>query len=160
MGWIGRIMKVVSDLMADKNDIVELASWDTPFKGKDLEILSVSYGVFDHLNLNLNESPELLVRVQCLVTKNIYQVHFDNVGAFRVLDEHGLQEIISFPFHKGIKSTFPALKVRKHGWSTESPLSFFMGTDEGWSYMIMTGWDCVEVLTRDEPVIVLEVKVT
>lgn len=97
----------------------------------------------------------MVVRVFSVKLEAVYQIHFYDVGAFRVLDEHGLQEMIEALREN---DSFPTFRARHHGWSLESPLSFHMGTEEGWSYVIMTGWDCVEVLSQSEPQIVLESK--
>jgi len=69
-----------------------------------------------------------VVRVFSEKLEAVYQFHFYNVGAFRVLDEHGMQEIIEALQET---NTYPTLRVRHHGWSKESPLSFHMGTEDG-----------------------------
>ncbi len=40
-------------------------------------------------------------------------------------------------------------KVRNHGWTEESPLSFVHGRVGGWSYVIATDDQCVEMLEDD-----------
>ena len=42
-------------------------------------------------------------------------------------------------------------KIKGHGWHKESPLSFFMGNDNEWSYLLVTGDECLEVICRGEP---------
>lgn len=149
-------------------ETVELCDWETVISGKEACILSVGFSRDNEFGLGIERShhykipnphfqnphyTELLIRVFFLETEEVYKIKCSNVGAFRVLDEHGLHEII-----KDLKkvTTVPTLKSRNHGWAKESPLSFFMGCDAGWSFLIMTGWDCVEVLTSSEPIIELE----
>lgn len=158
---------------AGKN--IELADWSTPLLMKEIYILSAGYSKENEFGFGIKrekhylienthfQNPaftELLVRVFCVDTEEVYQIRFYDVGGFRVLDEHGLQEIINSGQGEIDWPTFPTFRVRHHGWSNESPLSFYMGTNDGWSYMIMTGWDCVEVLTSSEPKVTLESKVT
>lgn len=153
---------------------IELAAWSTPLLEKEIYILSAGYSKENEFGLGIKrekhylienshfQNPafiELLVRVFCVDTEEVYQIRFYDVGGFRILDEHGLQEIIKSGQDETYWPTFPTFRVRHHGWSSESPLSFDMGTNDGWSYMIMTGWDCVEVLTGTEPKVILESKV-
>jgi hypothetical protein len=44
-------------------------------------------------------------------------------------------------------------RVRNHDWSKEGLLPWLHGTEEGWSYVIATSGDCVEVVSSDPPVI-------
>jgi len=158
----------------DEEKNIELAAWSTPLLGKEVYILSAGYSKDNEWGLGIKrekhylienshfQNPsftELLVRVFCVDSEEVYQIRFYNVGGFRVLDEHGLQEIIKSGQDETDWPTFPTFRVRHHGWSSESPASFHMGTNDGWAYMIMTGWDCVEVLTISEPKVSLESKV-
>jgi len=74
---------------------------------------------------------------------------FDDVSGFRVLDEHGLDELwnASKSTPRPVSTTF---KVKGHLWQTESELSWIMKSCE-FSYMIATNWDCLEVITNSEP---------
>lgn len=158
----------------DEEKNIELADWSTPLLGKEIYILSAGYSKDNEFGLGIKserhyiienshfQNPtftELLVRVFCVDSEEVYQVQFYDVGGFRILDEHGLQEIIKSGQDETVWPTFPTFRVRQHSWSSESPLSFYMGTNDGWSYMIMTGWDCIEVLTSSEPKVTLESKV-
>ena len=153
---------------------IEFGDWSTPLLGKEIYILSVGYSRDNEFGLGIKTDKhylirnshfqnsaftDLLVRVFCVESEEVYQIQFYNVGGFRVLDEHGLQEIIASNEIETKWPTFPTFRVRHHGWTNESPISFHMGTTDGWSHMIMTGWDCVEVLTLDEPKVTLESKV-
>jgi len=154
-----------------KSKNIEIADWNTLLDGSELHILSAGFSrdnewglgiknekYYEVENTHFKNPPftELVVRVFSEKLEAVYQIQFYDVGAFRILDEHGIQEIIEAC---GKTTTYPTLRVRQHGWSKESPLSFHMGTEEGWSYVIMTGWDCVEVLSQTEPRIVFESKV-
>jgi len=153
---------------------IELGEWSTPLLGKEIHILSAGYSKENEFGLGLRrekhylienshfQNPtftDLLVRVFCVDSEEVYQIQFSNVGGFRILDEHGLQEVFSAREKKTHWPTFPTFRLRHHGWTKESPASFHMGTNDGWSYMVMTGWDCVEVLTIDEPRVTIESKV-
>ena len=158
----------------DVENNIEFGAWSTSLLEKEIYILSVGYSKENEFGLQIKQEKhylienshfknpiltELLVRVFCVDSEEVYKIQFYDVGGFRVLDEHGLQEIIKTGLNKIDWPTYPTFRVRHHGWSSESPLSFDMGTNDGWSYMIMTGWDCVEVLTSSEPKVTLERKV-
>lgn len=159
----------------DERNNIEVADWPTPFCGKEVWILSAGYSKDNEFGLGIKEEKhylignphfqnpagtELLVRVFCLDSEEVYRIQFHDVGGFRILDEHGLLEVWDH-LNKDETDwpTYPTLRICHHGWSRESPLSFHMGTSDGWSYMIVTGWDCVEVLTTTEPTVTLESKV-
>ncbi|HEY0013468.1 MAG TPA: hypothetical protein VGB79_11545 [Allosphingosinicella sp.] len=78
---------------------------------------------------------------------------FASVSAFRVLDEHGLVDMwnASADSPRPARTTF---KVKGHKWQEESFLSWFMPGCE-FSFMIATGWDCLEVVANGEPIIEL-----
>jgi len=80
---------------------------------------------------------------------------FKKVNAFRVLDEGGLLEV----WEASSKKPRPAgttFRVRGHGWQGESVLAWVHGTDkEHYSFMIATGWECLEVVAFEEPAVVL-----
>jgi len=150
---------------------IEIADWNTLLDGSELHILSAGfsrdnewglgiknekYYEADNTHFHNPDFTHLVVRVFSETLEAIYQFHFYNVGAFRILDEHGMQEIIEA---LEATNTYPTFRVRHHGWSKESPLSFHMGTEGGWAYVIMTGWDCVEVLSINEPRVVFESQV-
>lgn len=151
---------------------IQLCDWETILSGKETYILSVGFSRENEFGLGIENShfytipnshfqnpffTELLVRVFVPETEEVYRIKFSNVGAFRVIDEHGLQEIIQEIYLQKV-TTVPTIKSRNHGWVKESPASFFMGCKDGWSFLIITGWDCLEVLTVSEPVFELEGK--
>ncbi|HAJ90599.1 MAG TPA: hypothetical protein DCM27_06255 [Rhodospirillaceae bacterium] len=79
-------------------------------------------------------------------------VRFENVYAYRVLDEHGLGELWNAAQCAGIKLN-TAFRVSHHGWHTESPLSFIFGAYEGveGSFMLKSDWECVEIICAYAP---------
>jgi hypothetical protein len=131
---------------------IEFAEWDTPFKVGKLDIFDVQYGnggihredavaglSFD-VPPRADRNPlDLFIRLLHVETRSVYSLLFRQVGAFRVLDEHGLLQIweARSAEHPGAMT----FKVRGEAWPTESPISF-LATD-GWSFMIATEDTCV-----------------
>jgi hypothetical protein len=74
-----------------------------------------------------------------------------DVIAFRVLDEHGLDEFWEKTTELGGRPGRTTFRVRNHLWTKESPLSF-LGTD-GWSFVLVTNSDCIEVVCKAPPVV-------
>ena len=125
----------------------ELSRWETPFENAKLWVLGVTY-----------EQRTLIVDVvvywsdgEPLSPEPLYSIRFDEVDAFRVFDERGLPGLPAQTSDTG-DSTF---RVRNLPWSEESFLSFWQGTVDGWSFMIATEADCVEILARNPPKITL-----
>jgi hypothetical protein len=79
---------------------------------------------------------------------------FQQVSAFRVLDEHGLMEFWGETTRQGGMPAQSTFRVRNHGWTKESMLSF-LPTD-GWSYVVATDFDCVEIVSANPPLVTLE----
>ena len=142
---------------------MKTSDWHTPIEKGELNILSVSWSSWDWYtksttanNYNICNSDELDSNsLEVIVMHNsgdlaeIYKLVFSGVGAYRLLGEHGLPEIFEIG---GVEvNTF---KVRGNGWSKESPSSFYMHTHDGWSYMLATGDECVEVLCSQPPNII------
>ena len=133
------------------NGELEFSRWETPFENESLTVQEVSY-----------RGCTLSVRVvvDCAdgvsqAPNPIYLLEFEEVAAFRVLDEGGLLDMWvsrSSP-SQSADSTF---RVRNHPWTEESFSSFVSGTDDGWSFVIATHDDCVEILARNPPKITLE----
>jgi len=146
---------------------MEIGVWLTPFGDGDLHIINTKWGSSDWSieyadgkryelkNEFQTGNSDLIVTVFHIDTESVFEIIFDDVGAYRLLDEHGLTEL----WESGkVKSN--CFKVKEHGWSQESPLSFFMHSKDGWSYLISTEDECVEVVSTSEPQIVLKQKVT
>lgn len=126
----------------------EFGRWETPFENAHVDLVEVRY--------LKDVSPELLIRLFDSDAKVFYQVHFEWVGAYRVLDEHGLTEFWEKTSQLGGRPGEATFKVRHHLWSKESVLSFFHSTTEGWSFVIATDDMCVEVVASVEPKVNLE----
>ena len=152
---------------------VEFDAWETPFKDGELTILDVRYdnGELDNeypaekIGFRLPKKYDLddsilVVRLFFREEKSVYSLYFENVGAFRVLDEDGLCEIWQATAQQGGRPAHSTFKVRNHLWSKESPLSFFSSAADDWSYLIATDWACVEVICKEPPEIQFEENVS
>lgn len=129
-----------SDYTADG---VQFAEWTTGFENDTLSLVS----------LGLSEE-RVLSAVFFSHEKN-QQVRFTFIDAraFRILDEGCLLELWAASKKKPrpAQSTF---RVRGHAWQAESPLAWFHGSDQsGFSYLVATDWDCLEVIVYDPPTI-------
>jgi hypothetical protein len=138
---------------------IEFAEWWTPFQKGHVTILEVSYwSRAEDSDAKLRTGSldkNLIIRLFNNEDETVYRVCFEHAGAYRQLDEHGLLEL----WHARELQDIPILstfRVRNHGWSKESPLSFHMCATEGWSYVIATHSECVEVLTRSDPQVIVE----
>ncbi|WP_409425120.1 MULTISPECIES: hypothetical protein [unclassified Pseudoalteromonas] len=146
---------------------MEIDDWTTPFGKGDLFIINTKWGAsersieyangkrYEFKNEFQSGSADLIVTVFHTDSEIVFEITFDNVGGYRLLDEHGLTEL----WESG-EINNNCFKVRDHGWSKESPLSFFMHTNDGWSYLISTADECAEVISTKEPKIVFKQKVT
>jgi len=165
--------------MADKplwgDGAIEFGRWETPFENDTVWLVELTWGGGTSwsdeerpqwTNRSLHKSPYDAVLV-VLVTVHppdqirsdpahdpLYRVSFDSVRAFRVLDEGGLPDF-GYPDAQGRLPPGTTFRVRNHTWSKESLLAF-LWADDGWSYAITTGGDCIEVVAADPPVITLE----
>ncbi|WP_154674637.1 hypothetical protein [Mesorhizobium erdmanii] len=118
--------------------------WKTPFENSDIELVDVAY----------SEGRALIFRVRAHESGSIYRVCFEHVSAFRVLDEHGLLELWEKTRESGGRPARTTFQVRNHLWTKESTISFV--TSDGWSYVVASHFDCVEVVTANLPSITLE----
>jgi len=139
-------------------------TWDTPFNLGELFLVnamwggdewSVSYpgGKTYRLPIATGSKEILTLTVFHLETEGLYELRFPSASAFRVLDEGGLLDIWAEK-----ETVHNCFKVKGHGWSEESPVSFAMGSDDGFSYFITTGDDCVEVVCDRPPEITFKQK--
>ena len=152
---------------------VEFAAWETPFKDGELTILDVRFetghseiayqaegiGFTLPRKYGLGDAG-LTVRLFHKETAAVYALSFERVGAFRLLDEHGLLELWEETDRQGGRPAQSTFKVRNHLWSKESPLSFVHHAKDDWSFVIATDWDCVEIVCEEPPDIQLEEKVS
>lgn len=116
--------------------------WRTPFQNAHLELERVEY----------LQGGGLRFWVRDVVTSAGYLVSFKAVSAFRVLDEHGLQELWEKTSELGGRPAASTFKVRNHAWTKESPITFV--ASDGWSYILATDFDCIEIVSVDAPSIV------
>ena len=125
--------------MTEPNSSIEFASWPTIIAHDHVEILSTAYDAIEgRLEVVMERDDQRIIAT------------FIEVVAFRLLDEGGLTELWAAEDNQP-RPAFATFRVRGHGWSRESPIPFIHGTDHGWSFVIATITDCVEVLTRSEP---------
>ena len=145
---------------------IEFAPWSTLVENDDLHLVSLRYGhapqrvdfVSEGFSLELPVSKDNKVGALEAVflsreKRAAVVFSFDDVSAFRVLDEHGLVDM----WEASGKTARPAhttFKVKGHKWQEESFLSWFMRDCE-YSFMVATGWDCLEVVAGTEPTVEL-----
>jgi hypothetical protein len=145
---------------------IEFAPWPTLVEDDELHLVSLRYGeapkkvhfISEGFSLELADSETdkvgtLEATFLSREKRAAVVFAFDNVSAFRVLDEHGLVDM----WNASAKSQRPAqttFKVKGHKWQEESFLSWFMPQCE-FSFMAATGWDCLEVVTATEPTVEL-----
>lgn len=143
----------------------EFGEWRTPFENAAIEILEVAYAPVrswpdddkpsyrDHSLLRSPGDNDLVLRMYLYDVNKTYRVVFEHVSAFRLLDEGGLPQFWKKTDELGGRPARTTFRVRNHLWSGESEISFFMGTKEGWSFVIASHNECVEILSEKEPVI-------
>ena len=144
---------------------VEFAAWDTPISGDDLFLIDISFNQGDWWGEIPSRGirfevparyPEIAQGLQiCLVSvekRALYQISARDVEAFRMLGEHGLTELWQATADQGSRPAKSTFRVRNHGWSRESFLSFEFALDR-YSFMIVTDTECVEIVTHEEPVV-------
>jgi hypothetical protein len=143
--------------------MIEFSSWDTAFRQGYLHIVTVEYGsgpffVSYHdpkRSYRINEdrsetTPILIVKILDTKSEELYQLSFETVSGYRVLDEHGLIELWNsdaYDYEK-LGRTF---MVRGHMWHKESPVTFISGMKGEWSYVVATDDECLEVVSSSEP---------
>jgi len=119
---------------------IEFSPWKTPFESHLIEIERLEYDF----------KRGLRICVYDVDTDIEYVVYFTIPSAFRLLDEHGLCEIWDARAAHCVVLPQNTFKVRNHLWTRESPISFL--ESEGWSFVLATQSDCVEVVSGKEPV--------
>ena len=141
---------------------IEFAEWQTPVEFDELQLVDLKYQAatavgFPQEGFSLRSPNKPLLEAGSLEAtflsrqkRSMVCFRFDAVAAFRVLDEHGLVDMWSSPARANPGSA--TFKVRGHQWQEESFLVWFHGTDKDqYSWMIATGWDCLEVVTNVHP---------
>jgi len=120
-------------------------AWETPFENSAIELITVEY---------CGEDGALHFRVRTREPDSVYRISFEHVSAFRVLDEHGLPELWEKSSEMGGRPARTTFKIRNHLWTKESILSF--ATSDGWSYVVASDFECIEIVTATMPSITLE----
>ena len=129
-----------SDFTADG---VQFAEWATGVDNDNLSLVS------------LGLTQERVLSAVFFSSEKNREVRFTffDARAFRVVDEGGLLELwaASKETPRPAESTF---RVRGHAWQAESPLAWIHGSDQsGFSYIVATDWDCLEVIVQDPPTV-------
>ena len=167
-----------SSKMNDTNTVVpvhsfasgefEFGEWRTPFSDSDVTILEVAYApkrpdpddkpryYRDQSLLRTPGDDDLVARVYNSDTDCIFRAVFSETIAFRLLDEHGLTQLWSKTEELGGRPAKSTFRVRNHLWTAESRISFIHGTDDGWSFVIASDLECLEVLSVRPPLITKE----
>lgn len=134
--------------------------WDTPFNEGTIFLVSAAWGGGEwsvsypngksyHLQIPTGTKAILTLTLFHLETESVYELRFPSASAFRVLDEGGLLNIWN-----EIQTNHNCFKVKGHAWSEESSVTFAMGSDDGFSFLITTSDDCVEVVCQHPPEII------
>lgn len=149
------------------NGAFEFSQWQTPFENSKIAVLEVAY----HSDISLpdqyqsghqyrsllrsSQEAKLEIRLYAYDENRIFRVSFDTVSAFRVLDEHGLIQLWEKTAELGGRPGQTTFKARNHLWSEESLISF-LGAQDGWSFVIASDGDCIEIVARAPPKILAE----
>lgn len=151
----------VLDLTADG---VEFAAWSTTVESDDLHLGRLSFDLGSPLVTYIQEGlsyalPPPVSRQHreleaTFISKDkdaVVLFRFDQIIAFRVLDENGLLEL----WEASSKTPRPAqttFRARGHAWANESFLVFLgEGLKSRFSYFIATDDWCLEVVCVSEP---------
>ena len=150
------------DQPSDLLNGIEFASWNTIVENDDLHLVRLHYGddavkidfPGDGFSLelpgnNVAKSNGLEATFLSREKRSAVVFYFENVSAFRVLDEHGLLDMWQASSHlpRPASTTF---KVRGHKWQEESFLSWESYGCQ-FSLMVATAFDCLEVVATAEP---------
>ncbi len=143
----------------------EFQEWTTPFTNSGVEILEVAYApkrasstdAFPHdVNtlMRENDSNDLVARIYVYDSGNIYRLVFPQIRGMRLLDEGGLLEFWEKTSELGGRPGRTTFRVRNHAWTRESVVSFL--ESDGWSFVIASDNECLEVLSATAPIITQE----
>lgn len=141
----------------------EFGEWATPFTDAAVEILEIAYAPRDtgpHMpvhapsHLRGQDGRDLVARVHARDAKSIYRVVFPVIAAMRLLDEGGLIELWQKTQELGGRPGRTTFRVRNHAWTHESVVSFL--ASDGWSFVIASDDECLEVVSLTAPIITEE----
>ena len=142
------------------NGSVEFYRWKTPFENMGCEIIEVAFAP----KLHWSKKSEPVYRGKSIIKSGFnadlisliedqngrfYTIIFEKIVAMRLLDEAGLTEIWQASAQLGGRPGQTTFKVRNHAWTKESSLEFIQ--TEGWSYIIATENDCLEIVSVSVP---------
>lgn len=122
--------------------------WRTPFTDAAVEIHDLRYAPRER------DRAELVVRVHVREAGVTYRVVFPTIAAMRLLDEGGLLDFWQQTERLGGRPGRTCFRVRHHAWTRESPVSFL--ASDGWSFVIASEDDCLEVVSASAPTITAE----
>jgi len=125
--------------------MIQLEKWETIISHGDLTIQNLHWE-------NKFEAIELKVQIKNIKTDIIYSVICEYISGFRILDEEGLSEVWTHPDYS-LEKMGHTIKIKDNLWSKESPLSFFHASNDGWSYLITTDNECLEIISEKIPII-------
>lgn len=146
---------------------VEFAPWRTEVEGDELTFVSVCHGGSAlvtypqegfglRVDTDSDETFALEARFLSKEKRALVTFGFAYVSAFRVLDEHGLGELWEAA-RKDRTGTLSTFRVRGHKWQYESELSWLtLGDEHDYSFLVSTGFQCLEVVAPKEPLIQLK----
>ena len=126
----------------------EFGGWTTPFTDIAVQILDVSYAP------RAQNGTQLVARIYVPERGATYRLVFPTIAAMRLLDECGLLEFWQKTEELGGRPGQTSFRVRNHAWAHESVLSFL--PSNGWSFVIATEDDCLEVVSQIAPTITEE----
>ncbi|MBX3582547.1 MAG: hypothetical protein KF810_11670 [Rhizobiaceae bacterium] len=126
----------------------EFGEWTTPFTDAEVEILEVAYAA------NEQDGSDLVARIHARDTNTIYRLVFPTIAAMRLLDEGGLLQFWQKTSELGGRPGRTTFRVRNHAWTRESVVSFL--ASDGWSFVIASENDCLEVVSATVPTITAE----
>ena len=141
---------------------VTFSSWQTPFSDAKIEIIDLCFGnggvdsqIDEHGSFKKDAErsigmSDLSVRVLVYETREVCQLHYKDVFAFRVVDEGGLNEIWQATSEQGGRPGETTFRVAGHTWSKENEFGFANVSEQG-AFMLATDWDCLEVLCIEPP---------
>lgn len=129
----------MDDELFDRGEF-EFGKWITPFENAGIELLEVNYS---------SVNSKLVIQLHVKDDGAVFLIEFENVDAFRVIDEGGLLNVWETTKTRGGRPAQTTFKVRNSLWTQESPVSFL--TSDGWSFIVATDWDCAEIVTNSEP---------
>jgi hypothetical protein len=143
---------------------LEVGEWTTPFTDSAVELLEVACApgpawpapARRHAASQPGEPDggDLVVRVHDRDADRIFRLVFPTIAALRLVDEGGLVETWRKTAEFGGRPGRTTFRVRNHAWTHESVIAFL--ASDGWSFLIATDTDGLDVVSVTAPVITRE----